>query len=56
MSSLGFGLYPTHPGEVLKDELEEHQSYVSCLSKTSDYNVWSFYVIVYPPKTYSFVS
>lgn len=23
MSSLGFGLYPTHPGEVLKDELEE---------------------------------
>ena len=24
----------------------EHQSYVSCLSKTSDYNVWSFYVIV----------
>ena len=23
MSNLGFGFYPTHPGEVLKDELEE---------------------------------
>ncbi len=23
MSNLGFGYYPTHPGEVLKDELEE---------------------------------
>lgn len=23
MASLGFGYYPTHPGEVLKDELEE---------------------------------
>lgn len=23
MSNLGFGFYPTHPGEVLKEELEE---------------------------------
>ena len=23
MSNLGFGYYPTHPGEVLKDEFEE---------------------------------
>lgn len=23
MANLGFGFYPTHPGEVLKDELEE---------------------------------
>ena len=23
MSSLGYGFYPTHPGEVVKDELEE---------------------------------
>lgn len=23
MESLGFGIYPTHPGEVVKDELEE---------------------------------
>ena len=22
MASLGYGFYPTHPGEVLKDELE----------------------------------
>lgn len=22
MASLGYGYYPTHPGEVLKDELE----------------------------------
>ena len=24
MSNLGFGFYATHPGEVLKDELEAH--------------------------------
>ena len=23
MSSLGYGFYPSHPGEVIKDELEE---------------------------------
>ena len=23
MSDLGYGFYPTHPGEVVKDELEE---------------------------------
>ena len=23
MSNLGFGFYPTHPGEILKEELEE---------------------------------
>ncbi len=23
MSNLGFGFYPSHPGEVIKDELEE---------------------------------
>ncbi len=24
MGNLGYGAYPTHPGEVLKDEIEEH--------------------------------
>ena len=23
MGNLGYGAYPTHPGEVLKDEIEE---------------------------------
>ena len=25
MSSLGYGFYPSHPGEVIKDELEERE-------------------------------
>ena len=39
MSNLGFGFYPTHPGEVLKDELEERDISQKKMRKVSVWNI-----------------